>query len=187
MKKKFLLISFFASLLPLSAFAEVRVNVNVGLPVPVVHSTPPPVVYAAPPTIVFEQPPVFLAPGTLGFYVGVESPYDIVYASNSYYLYYGNVWYRAGHYNGPWRSVRHEQLPYVIRRHGIESIRSHRDLEYRSYHHDHNAYRGRSFRPGRAMKREVQQERRHDREERQREKREWKEEHHDNRGHHKNR
>ncbi|MBI5484409.1 MAG: hypothetical protein HY888_08110, partial [Deltaproteobacteria bacterium] len=53
-----------------SAQAEVNVNVNLGIPAPRV-------VVSAPPAVLFSVPPLFITPSRLGFYVGVDTPYDI--------------------------------------------------------------------------------------------------------------
>lgn len=184
MKKRFTLVCAAALSVPLSALAGVNVNVNLGIPVPV------PVVVAAPPAVLFPAPPLFLAPPRLGIYVGVDVPYDIVFVDNFYYLNYRNAWYRSPHYNGPWAGVRQERLPLVVRRQGVEYIRTHRDREYRDYRRDHDHYRGRYFRPDhggrpeyvdtrgprRDWKEEHKQEQRALRQEQKREQRELREE-----------
>jgi len=194
MKKGIMLLCVAALLTPMSALARVNVNINVDVPVPVpvipvplppprvvVPPPPPPprVVLPPPPAVLFERPPLFLAPPSLGIYVGVDVPYDIVFSDNFYYLNYHNVWYRSGSYNGPWVGVRQERLPLVVRRQGVEYIRVHRDREFRHYRRDHDHYRGRHFRPGGREVREVRREdRRHDREDwkedRKRDREEWK-------------
>ena len=164
--------------------AEVNVNVNLGVPAPrvvVPAPLPPPrVIVSAPPAVLFEAPPFFVSPSRLGFYVGVDTPYDIVYNSDFYYLYYGSSWHRARHYNGPWIAVPYRELPPGIRRHRIEQIRSYRDREYRVYRNDRDHYRGRQFRPDHERKEEWKDERRHDKEEikddRRRDKEELKDE-----------
>ena|SRR6185369_4404206 len=166
--RKTILTSLAATLaLAVSASAEVSVNVNIGAP-------PPPVVVSGPPRVVFEAPPVFITPPRLGFFIGVDVPYDIIFASNNYYIYYGNAWYRSRHYNGPWVGVRFEQLPPVIRKHNVEYIRVHRDNEYRVYREQREHYRGRHFRPGKEHKEEWKEERRRDKQEWKEEKRERK-------------
>jgi hypothetical protein len=156
-----------------SVQAEVNINVNLGVPVPQV-------IVSAPPAITFDVAPHFIAPSRLGFYVGVDTPYDIIFSSNYYYLYYGNLWHRAQNHNGPWVEVPYRQLPSAIRKHRIEQIRSYRDLEYRVYRDDREHYRGSHFQPGHERKEELKEEHRHDREEmkddRQRDREEWKEE-----------
>ena len=145
-----------------SVQAEVNVNVNVGVPAPRV-------VVSAPPAVLFDTAPFFLAPSRLGFYVGVDTPYDIIFSSDFYYLYYGNSWHRSRHHNGPWVAVPYRDLPPVIRKHRIEQIRSYRDREYRVYRDQRDHYRGRSFRPDHERREELKEDRRHD-------KQEWKEE-----------
>ena len=154
-----------------SAQAEVHVNVNVGVPAPRV-------IVSAPPAVHFDVAPLFVAPSRLGFYVGVDTPYDIVFSSDFYYLYYGNSWHRARHHNGPWLQVPYRQLPPGIRRHRIEQIRSYRDREYRVYRNDRDHYRGRHFRPDHERKEEWKDERRRDKEERKEEKRDRKHDKH---------
>jgi hypothetical protein len=140
------------------AQAEVSVNVNVGLPVPRV-------VVSGPPAVLFEVAPQFVEPSRLGFYVGVDTPYDILFFSDYYYLYYGNSWHRARHHNGPWIEVPYRQLPPGIRKHRIEQIRSYRDREYRVYRQDRDHYRGRHFRPEHERREELRDDRRHDKQE----------------------
>jgi hypothetical protein len=112
----------------------------------------------------------------LGFYVGVDTPYDIIFSSDVYYLYYGNRWHRSGNYNGPWIEIPYRELPPGIRRHRIEQIRSYRDREYRVYRTERERYRGRSFRPGYPRKEEIRDERRRSREEMKDERKHIKEE-----------
>ncbi|NVN89377.1 MAG: hypothetical protein HXX11_02125 [Desulfuromonadales bacterium] len=181
MKKGIMLLCVAALMAPMSALAGVNVNVNLGLPIPVPMPPPPPrVVLPPPPPVLFERPPLFLAPPSLGIYVGVDVPYDIVYAEDAYYLNYRNGWYRSGSYNGPWVGVRQERLPLVVRRQGLEYIRVHRDREFQNYRRDQNHYRGRQFWAGREVREIRREDRRDDRrdwkEERKRDKQEWKEE-----------
>ena len=149
------------------AEADVRVNINVGVPLP----PPPPLPRA--PRVFFNAPPLFLSPPSLGLYIGVDMPYDLVLISGSYYLFQDNNWYRARHYNGPWVLTRYEQLPPKIRKHKLEKIRYHRDHEYRSYHDNRPQYRGKHYRPGKPEKdgKEYRKERQHlEKEERRRDK-----------------
>lgn len=157
---------------PMAANAEVRVNINVGVPAPPLP--PPPVPVPAPPRIYFQAPPLFLAPPTLGFYVGVDMPYDIVLVSGTYYLFQGNQWYRASHYNGPWVVTRYEALPSPVRRYKVENIRYYRDHEYRSYRERPDHYRGHHYRPDHHDKERWKEEKRHEKEERKWEKEERK-------------
>ena len=149
--------------------AQAEVNVNIGVPAPRV-------VVSAPPAVMFDVAPHFIAPSRLGFYVGVDTPYDIFLISDVYYLYYGNRWLRARHHNGPWVEVPYRQLPPGIRRHRIEQIRSYRDREYRVYRADRDHYRGRHFRPDYERKQEMKEDRRHEREEMKDDRRRDKEE-----------
>jgi hypothetical protein len=183
--KKSVLLFLFALVAASSAQAETNVNVSIGVPAPRVVVPPPPmapsrVVVSGPPAVLFEAEPFFLAPSRLGFYVAVDTPYDIIFSSDYYYLYYGNGWYRARHHNGPWVDVPYRQLPPGIRRHRIEQIREYRDREYRVYRDDRDHYRGRSYRPVHERREEWKEERKRDKEElkeeRKREKEEWKEE-----------
>jgi len=181
MKKSVLVLLITVISVASSAQAEVNVNVSVGVPAPRVVVPPAPrVVVSAPPAVLFEVAPDFIAPSRLGFYVGVDTPYDIIFSSDYYYLYYGNSWHRSRHHNGPWFEVPYRQLPPGIRRHRIEQIRSYRDREYRVYRSERDHYRGRHFRPDHDRREEWKDDRRRDKEEwkdeRRREKEERKEE-----------
>src|SRR5512133_96708 len=160
--KKTLLVLMIAAIAAASiAQAEVNVNVSVGVPAPrVIVPAPPPqpaprVVVSAPPAVVFDVAPFFIAPSGLDFYVGVDTPYDIIFSSDYYYLYYGNSWHRALNYDGPWYDISYRQLPPGIRKHRIEQIRSYRDREYRVYRSERDHYRGRHFRPEHDQRREF--------------------------------
>ncbi len=150
---------------PTLSLAETNVNISVGVP-----SIPIP----APPQIFFKTPPLFLAPPNLGFYIGVDIPQDLIFISGNYYLFQGNGWYRARHYNGPWASVRRDRLPPPIRNYSIDRIRQHREQEFRSYEREHDHYRGRHYRPGLEEKEYRKEQRRYEKEDRKREKEERK-------------
>jgi len=161
--KKSVLLLLFAVAAASSAQAETNVNVSIGVPGPRVVVPPPPppmpparVVVSGPPAIRFDVEPFFLAPSRLGFYVAVDTPYDIIFSSDYYYLYYGDGWYRSRHHNGPWIDVPYRQLPPGIRKHRIERIREYRDREYRVYRDERDHYPGPSFRPGHYRKPETQ-------------------------------
>ena len=143
------------------------VNVNVGNRPP---ATP---VYVNPP-VVIEEPPVFLVPPSLGFYVAVGVPYDLMFVSNVYYLYRGNTWYRAPHYNGPWVVAPYRSLPPGLRKHKFERIRYYRDEEYRRYHGNETHYGGRHFRPEKQWKEQRKEEHKQWKEDKKREKEERK-------------
>ena len=159
-----------------SAMAEVNVNVSIGAPAPRV-------IVASPPAVRFEAPPLFIAPPQLGFYVAVDTPYDLVFSSDFFYLYYGNSWHRARQHNGPWVEVPYRELPPAIRKYRIEKIRSYRDREYRTYRNDRDHYRGRSFRPDHERRELIKDERRHDKQEMKEEHRHDKQEMNDERRH----
>ncbi len=179
---KAIIASLIASLaFPALALSETNVNISIGAP---------PVAVLAPPRVVFQTPPLFLAPPKLGFYIGVDMPYDLVFISGSYYLLQGNSWYRSGHYDGPWASVRHDRLPPAIRGYNVDRIRQHREQEYRAYQQERDHYRGRHYRPDKefkkerkAQKRYEKEERKRDKEERKYEKREEHQDHGKHRGH----
>ena len=158
MKKTVLVLVMAAIAAASFAQAAVSVNVNIGAP-------PPRMVVASTPSVQFDVAPLFIAPSRLGFYVGVDTPYDIIFSSDFYYLYYGNSWHRARSHNGPWVELPYRELPPGIRRYRIEQIRSYRDREYRSYRTDRDHYRGRQFRPDHERKQELKEERRRDKEE----------------------
>jgi hypothetical protein len=122
-----------------------------GPPAPVAEATPPPppppppapvVVSPAPPRVVFEAPPRFIYSPALGFYVGVETPYDVVFLDREYYLWSNGFWYMAPYYNGPWVVVHGGRLPRTLHRFGYKEIRRHRDIEYHAFLHDRKHYRG---------------------------------------------
>ncbi|MDD2500174.1 MAG: hypothetical protein PHN92_05075 [Geobacter sp.] len=154
-----------------TAESNFNVNVNLGVPAP----PPPPHVAVVAPRVVFDAPPLFLSPSSLGFYVGVDMPHDMVLISGVYYLFQGNHWYRANHYNGPWVVTRYEQLPAPVRRYKVEKIRYYRDHEYKAYHEKRDHYRGKHFRPGREGKEEWRDEKDRRKEERREEREERKE------------
>jgi hypothetical protein len=162
MKKSVLVFVIAAVTAASSAQAEVSVNVNIGAPA---YAPPQRVMVYTPPAVRFDVAPLFIAPPGLGFYVGVDTPYDIIFSSDFYYMYYGNSWHRARNHNGPWVELPYRELPPGIRKYRIEQIRSFRDREYRTYRNDRDHYRGRQFRPDHERKQEMKEERRHDKEE----------------------
>lgn len=92
------------------------------------------------PSFVIDSAPSFIYLRTQGFSISIESPYDIIYYSNRYYLYYRGHWYRSSNYHGPWILVMNNRLPYQIRRHRWEDIRRYRDVEYRRHDSRNNRY-----------------------------------------------
>jgi hypothetical protein len=103
------------------------------------------------PPVVISQPPDFLYPPELGYGVAVGVPYDMFYISGLYYIYRGGGWYRTNNYGGSWVKLRHRELPPELRRYKIARIHEYRDREYRVYTRDRDHYRGRYYRPGRAV------------------------------------
>jgi outer membrane lipoprotein SlyB len=119
---------------------------------PVAEAAPPPpppppsapvVESPAPAQVVFEAPPRFIYSPALGFYVAVETPYDVVFLDRRYYLWSNGFWYVAPYYNGPWIVVRAGGIPPVLHRFGYKEIRWHREYEYHAYLRDRKHYRGR--------------------------------------------
>ncbi len=158
--------------------AETNVNIGINLgaappPPPQRHQPPPPPrVVVAGPTVTFDVPPLFLSPSRLGFYVGVDMPYDLVMVSGAYYLFQNDHWYRSSHYNGPWTPTRYEKLPEPVRRHKMDKIRYYRDHEYDDYRSNRNHYHGKHYRPGNEHKNNWKEKKR-------REKEEWKRDRHE--------
>jgi hypothetical protein len=125
-----------------------------GPPAAVAEAAPPPppppapvVVSPAPPQVVFGAPPRFIFSPALGFYVAVDTPYDVVFLDGQYYLWSNGFWYVAPYYNGPWVVVRVGRVPPPLHRFGWMEIRRYRDSEYREFHRDQKHYRGRWYVP----------------------------------------
>jgi len=115
-----------------TAWGGVNVGVNIGIPMP---------------QIVISAPPFFIMPPSLGFYVAVDGPDDLYQVNNIYYIYRHDNWYKSPYYGGPWRAVRHNHLPYGLRRYNHQQLRAFRDEEYHHYRQNHDNYQGRHFRP----------------------------------------
>lgn len=181
-----------ALLAPSAGRAESNLNINVNLGAP---SPPPPPPREHPskvihhqsvvvsPQVVFDSPPLFLTPSRLGFYIGVDIPYDIMLVSGVYYLFQNDQWYRADHYNGPWTVTSYKRLPEPVRRHKMEKIRYYRDHEYDLYRSKRDHYHGKHFRPDKEHKKHWKDEKRRENDkwhnERQDRKRERDEERHE--------
>jgi hypothetical protein len=124
--------------------------VEMAPPPPVLVSTPPPppvVVSPAPPQVVFQGAPRFIYSPHLGFYVAVETPYDVVFVDGRYYFWDNGVWYASPDYNGPWVVVQARRVPPPLVRFRYSEIRRYRDSEYRVFLHDKKHYRGRWYVP----------------------------------------
>lgn len=124
-----------------AALANVNLNVNIGQPAPVIVTSPPP---PPPPPhrFVIESRPRFIFTPSLGFHVSVESPYDIVYYGDRYYIQDGGHWYHSSRYNGPWAVIDRDRLPGKLRRYQHAEIRRYRDEEYRRERHNEGRGRG---------------------------------------------
>jgi hypothetical protein len=133
-----------------SARAGVNLNVNIGAPPAVVVAPPPAPVPPPPlppqPQVMIESRPDFIFSPSLGFYVSVGIPYDIVYLNQNYYLYSSGAWYVAPSCQGPWVATQ-RRLPPGLRRFRYDQIRHYRDREYALYQRDRDHYRGRWHRP----------------------------------------
>ena len=80
--------------LPLTAAAQVRVNINI---------TPPPVIFPAPPrVVVVPQTPVYYAPDT---------SYNVFFYGGRYYSFHDGGWFLAGSHAGPWAFIPVERVP----------------------------------------------------------------------------
>jgi hypothetical protein len=97
----------------------------------------------APPQVFFAAPPRFIYSPELGFYVAVETPYDLVFVDGQYYLWGNGFWYVSPYYNGPWVVAESGRVPPILHRFGYEGIRRFREDEYRSFLRDRDHYRGR--------------------------------------------
>jgi hypothetical protein len=77
---------------------NVQLGINLG-------PTPPPLVLVPGPMVAVPgppPPPVYYAPGL---------PYNYFMYGNVYYLYHDARWFRARHYDGPWRAIAIDQVP----------------------------------------------------------------------------
>ena len=130
-----------------SARTDVNLNLNIGTPPVTVVAPPPPPVYAEPPQVVIETQPRFIFSPSLGFYVSIDIPYDIVFVDGSYFMYNNGNWYLSSHVRGPWSYVEYRRLPPRLIKFKYDKIRKYRDREYRVYTRDRDNYRGRWHRP----------------------------------------
>jgi hypothetical protein len=137
MKKQIWLVAGVAGMLLGSPAAQAEVNIRIGER------------GGRPPSFVFDNRTNFINVPNLGFSVSVGSPQDIVRCDGRYYVNHNGRWYVSNNFRGAWILVREGRLPYQIRGHRWEEIRSSRDAEYRRYegrnNHDNN-FRGRDFR-----------------------------------------
>ncbi|MFZ5995790.1 MAG: hypothetical protein ACOYU4_12490 [Thermodesulfobacteriota bacterium] len=84
---------------PAKGRAEVDVSVNIGLPLPSVVISSPPAVVMIPGSPVYFDPDIEV---------------DIFFHRGYWYRPYRERWYRATHYNGPWRHIARRAVPTAI-------------------------------------------------------------------------
>ena len=132
MMKSGLLAVMLAAVIMLSsrtAGSEVNVNINIGVP----------------PPVVVEAPPVMLFLGQPGLYVAVGIGYDIYYMSGRYYYFHDGHWFRGPGYGGPWVYVQDRSLPPGLRKYKIKDLHRFKDHEYKIYKTQGPQYKGRRF------------------------------------------
>ena len=145
-----------AVILSSAAVCHAGLNINIGLPAiiaPAPQPPPPQPMYEAPapvevvgeppPVVVFQQPPQLLYSAVLGYYVAVNTPHEMVFVDNTYYMHRHGYWFAASSYSGPWVVAQAQYLPGGLRRFRWEQIRRYRDNEYRVYRRDPGHYQGR--------------------------------------------
>lgn len=116
-----------------SQAGNVGVDIHFGIPFQPEIIVQRPVYRRPVPTFYFRETPDFIYQESLGFSVGVGSPYDVFYDNNDYYIFQQGYWHRSSQLDGPWRIVDYQTLPPNFRRHKIEQIRRYRDAEYNTY------------------------------------------------------
>jgi hypothetical protein len=84
---------------PAKGRAEVDVSVNIGLPLPSIVISAPPAVVMIPGSPVYFDPDIEV---------------DIFFHHGYWYRPYRERWYRATHYNGPWRHIARRAVPTAI-------------------------------------------------------------------------
>lgn len=138
----------------LSLPAPPGVGINIGLPVAPAAPYPYQPAAATPAypydyeTLEMDAPPDFVEPPELGFYVAVGVPFDLFFFNNVYYLYRDNYWYSSYYYNGPWRGVSSNHVPYALHRYPFDRIHHYRDNYYGQYRR-YGSWNGqRHFTPG---------------------------------------
>jgi hypothetical protein len=128
MKKKILLTAGIAGML----FGMPLVNAHAGIDVRISTGQRP--------SFIIDAPPRFIYLRSQGFSVSVESPYDIVFYGNKYYLHDDGRWYSSLHYRGPWIPIKNNRLPAKLRRYQWDDIGRYRDIEYRRPDNLNNKY-----------------------------------------------
>jgi len=92
------------------------------------------------PSFVISSAPNFVYLRSQKFSVSVDSPYDIVYYRNYYYIQQNGRWYRSSNYRGPWITMVSKRVPYQIRKHRFDDIRRYRDVAYHKPDYRNNRY-----------------------------------------------
>ncbi len=86
-------------LMGFSAQSDARVNIGIGINIPLFT-------FAAP-------PPLVVIPGTYAYFVP-DVDVDILFYHGYWYRPYGSRWYRSSAYNGPWAFVAARSVPRVL-------------------------------------------------------------------------
>ena len=88
-------------------YAGTNVNVNLGIPLPVVVAPQPVYVEQPPEMVVIPRSNVYFAPG---------ASVDIFFYDNRWWNRRGDRWYRGNAYNGPWEAVGPRYVPAPVYR-----------------------------------------------------------------------
>ncbi len=113
------------------AWAEVDVNINIGVPLP--------------PSIVVEAPPMMVFLAEPAVYVAIGTPYDIFFIGGRYYYFYRGNWFWAPGYGGTWVHVVYRSLPPGLRKYKVERLREFREREFKLSKGQGPKYTGRHF------------------------------------------
>lgn len=145
-------------------FGDVNANIAQGIPLPT-PAPPSPILSPVPPRVQateprppgseseYEQlvlpavPPQFVYVPELGYYVAIETPYDIAYIENEYFMFSNGFWYRTDHYGGALIRLERSMWPSLLTRHTMKDFRRFRDVEFKRYNHDRGHYKGQLHSP----------------------------------------
>ena len=106
-----------ASVPALAGSSSFGVNVNLGLPLPVL------------PVLPVASAPIMVLPSAPGMSLVMGVPYDLVYSGNRYYARQEGRWYCSGRSGGPWQPITDRYLPERLR-HRYEPSRDVRTMAY---------------------------------------------------------
>ncbi len=137
-----------------SQAGDIGVSFHLGLPFPAAIIAPQPVYRRNLPAFSFRETPEFIYSPSLNFYVGVNSPYDLFYYNNSYFIFDQGYWHRSPQLDGPWQIVDYHILPPGFRRHKIEQMRRYRDADFKASRRQHGDRRDRRYAPARDYREE---------------------------------